>query len=228
LLLALEIGLLAGLGLVLYSVSAALQELNTSSVLARYTPPTVVALTPTALFRMASLPTSVYVDLGSPGLVPSPSDRLPNLPILVTPLPRLPVMVATATPVDTHANRIVIQAIEVDAPVIHGVGAEELKQGVGHYEGAANPGEAGNLVLAGHDDVYGEVFRDLPKLKAGDEVTVYSATGEYRYVVRGSRIVPPTDVTVLAATPGATFTLISCYPYRVDNLRIVVFGDLIG
>ena len=89
---------------------------------------------------------------------------------------------------------------------------QALKQGVDRYEGAANPGEAGNLVLGGHDDVYGEVFRDLPKLKAGDKVRVYSAMGEYRDGVRGSRIVPPAGVSVLAATQGATFTLISCYP----------------
>lgn len=135
---------------------------------------------------------------------------------------------STATPADTHAVRIVIRAIGVDAPVVHGVGADQLKLGVGHLEGAANPGEAGNLVLAGHDDVYGEVFRDLPNLKAGGEVNVYSAAGDFRYIVRGSRILAPTDVSVLAPTNSATVTLISCYPNRVDNLRIVVFGDLVG
>jgi sortase A len=228
LLLVLELGLLLGLGLVLYFANGALRELNASSAVARYAPPTAVVPTPTALIRVASLPTSAYTGIGSNWLAPSPTDWLPNLPILVTPLPPLPMMVPTPTPADAHAFRIVIQAIGVDAPVVHGVGAEALKQGVGHYEEAANPGETGNLVLAGHDDVYGEVFRDLPKLKAGDEVTVYSDRGEYRYVVRGSRIVRPNDVSVLAPTSWAAFTLISCYPYRVDNLRIVVFGDLIG
>ena len=89
----------------------------------------------------------------------------------------LPIVLLTATPANAHANRIVIQAIGVDAPVVHGVGVEALKKGVGHHEGAVNPGETGSLVLAGHDDVYGEVFRDLPKLKVGDELTVYSAQG---------------------------------------------------
>jgi sortase A len=228
LLLLLELGLLLGLGLVLYSASGTLRTLNENSAVAKYVPPTVVAPTPTALIRVASLPTSAYSSIGSNWSAPSPTDWLPNLPILVTPLPPLPIVVLTATPADAHANRIVIQAIGVDAPVVHGVGPEALKLGVGHYEGAANPGEAGNLVLAGHDDVYGEVFRNLPKLKGGDDVTVYSARGEFRYIVRGSRIVPPTDVGVLAPTAWATFTLISCYPYRVDNQRIVVFGDLIA
>ena len=217
-----------GLGLMLYSANVALRNLNANSAVAQYVPPTTVVPTATALIHVAGLPTSAYAGLGSNWVDLAPTDWLPNLPILVTPLPPLPAKVPTATPADAHANRIVIQAIGVDAPVVHGVGADALKQGVGHYEGAVNPGEAGNLVLAGHDDVYGEVFRDLPRLKTGDQVTVFSALGEFRYVVRGSRIVPPTDVSVLEPTAWATFTLISCYPYRVDDQRIVVFGDLIA
>ena len=62
--------------------------------------------------------------------------------------PACPGVLADPTPADSHAVRIVILAIAVDAPVVHGVGADEFKLGVGHYEGAANPGETGNLVLS--------------------------------------------------------------------------------
>jgi sortase (surface protein transpeptidase) len=33
---------------------------------------------------------------------------------------------------------------------------------------------------------------------------------------------------VMYPTPEATVTLISCYPYRVDTQRIVVFAELKG
>jgi sortase A len=85
----------------------------------------------------------------------------------------------------------------------------------------------GNVVLAGHNDVYGEVFRHLDQLQAGDELTLYSQTGEFRYVVHGWRIVDPADVSVLAPTPSGTVTLISCYPFRIDNQRIIIVGDLV-
>ena len=120
LLLLLELGLLVGLGLVLYSTNVALGNLTANSAVARYVPPTLVVPTPTALIRVASLPTSAYSGLGSNWVAPSPTDWLPNLPILVTPLPPLPIVVLTATPANAHANRIVIQAIGVDAPVVHG------------------------------------------------------------------------------------------------------------
>ena len=46
--------------------------------------------------------------------------------------------------------------------MVHGEGADEFKLGVGHYEGAANPGETGNLVLSlPVDDLHIVVFGDL-------------------------------------------------------------------
>jgi sortase A len=40
-------------------------------------------------------------------------------------------------------------------------------------------------------------------------------------------IVEPTFVQVLDQTPDPTITLISCYPYLVDNKRIVVKASLL-
>jgi sortase A len=44
--------------------------------------------------------------------------------------------------------------------------------------------------------------------------------------VTGSTIVAPTQVDVMAPTTAPTATLISCYPYLIDNKRIVVFAQL--
>ena len=47
-------------------------------------------------------------------------------------------------------------------------------------------------------------------------------------MVRQTQIVPPTQVDVMGATQEAVLTLISCYPYMVDNERIVVSAELQG
>jgi sortase A len=101
-----------------------------------------------------------------------------------------------------------------------------LKKGVGQHIGSANPGENGNVVLAGHDDVFGEVFRDLDKLQPGDQVILYTMQQQYIYIVTETRIVEPSQVEVMNTTNDPTVTLISCYPYMVDNKRIVVFANL--
>jgi sortase A len=114
----------------------------------------------------------------------------------------------------------------VDAPIVQGDGWEQLKKGVGQHVGSANPGEKNNIVLTAHNDVFGEIFRSLDKLKNGDEVILYTNQRSYTYVVNGSTIVEPTRVEVMAPTNQAIVTLISCYPYMVDNKRIIVTAQL--
>jgi len=130
------------------------------------------------------------------------------------------------TPGPEQAIRLQIPAIGVDAPVVQGDGWDQLKKGVGQHIGSANPGQVGNVVLSGHDDVFGEIFRDLINLQPGDQVILYTAQHQYIYVVTGSQIVEPTQVEVMAATGDPTVTLISCYPYLIDNKRIVVSAKL--
>ncbi|MGB5932780.1 MAG: sortase [Anaerolineae bacterium] len=127
-----------------------------------------------------------------------------------------------------QATHIVISAIDVDAPVVEGDGWEELKMGVGHHIGSANPGERGNMVVSGHNDVFGEVFRRLGDLGPGAEIIVYAGETPYRYLVRERRIVEPDEVSVMEPTTKATMTLITCYPYLIDTHRLVVIAELEG
>ena len=147
-----------------------------------------------------------------------PSHLLP----MVQSLANIPI--PTAAP--DQAVRLQIPAINVDAPVVQGDGWEQLKKGVGQYIGSSPPGHDGNLVLSGHDDVYGEVFRYLDRLVPGDKVVVYTQQRQFTYIVDRTVLVEPTAVEVMAPTSDPTLTLISCYPYLVNDQRIVVFARL--
>lgn len=135
--------------------------------------------------------------------------------------------VAIPTPGPDHPTRITIPAIGVDAPVVEGDGWQQLQKGVGRHMGTANPGQTGNMVLSAHNDIFGEIFRDLDRLDEGDEIFVQTTTRSFTYVVRGTRIVEPTEVSVMNPTREPTTTLISCYPYLVDSERIVVVAELL-
>ena len=65
-------------------------------------------------------------------------------------------------------------------------------------------------------------------LKPGDKVIVYTNLRSFTYIITGWELVKPTQVEVMAPTPDASITLISCHPYLVDNHRIVVKGNLVG
>ncbi len=130
------------------------------------------------------------------------------------------------TPGLEQAIRIEIPAIKIDAPVVQGDGWEQLKKGVAQHIGSADPGQSGNVVLSAHNDVYGELFRNLDQLRTGDQVMLYTQQRQYVYIVDRTEIVEPTAVEVMASTGAPTVTLISCYPYLVDKQRIVVFARL--
>jgi len=142
---------------------------------------------------------------------------------LVQSLANLPV----PTPGPEQAIQIDVPAIAVhNWPIVQGDGWDQLKKGVGQHIGSADPGQNGNVVLSGHDDVFGEVFRSLDKLQPGDQIVLYTMQQQYTYLVTETRIVEPGQVDVMNPTSDPTVTLISCYPYMVDNKRIVVFAKL--
>lgn len=179
-------------------------------------------LTPTPLINAFVLPGG-HTPPSATGGVKFNEDEIPeHLRPLVQSIANLPI--PTAGP--QQAVRLQIPAIGVDAPIVQGDTWDQLKKGVGQHLGTGNPGQAGNVVLSAHNDVFGEIFRDLDQLQPGDQIILYSMQQQYVYVVTGSQIVAPTQVEVMDATSDPTVTLISCYPYLVDNKRIVVFAKL--
>ncbi len=136
-------------------------------------------------------------------------------------------LLALPTPGPRAPTRLVIPSINVDVTVVEGDDWEQLKKGGGHHVGSADPGERGNVVISGHNDIYGEIFRYLEKVKPGNEVILYAGDQAYRYIVRAPpRIVEPDDVSVMYPTSKATVTLLTCHPYMVDTHRLVVIGEL--
>ncbi len=131
------------------------------------------------------------------------------------------------TPGPEQARRLQIPALNIDKPIVQGDDWEQLKKGVGQHIGSAQPGQVGNLVLSAHNDIYGEIFRHLDKLKPGDEIIISTERQAYHYMVRKIDVVAPTAVEVIAPTDYPSATLISCYPYLVNDKRIVVFADLV-
>ena len=214
-----EIAALVGLILVLVSSFLSLHELN-QSVKEVLTPsPTE---TPRPLIDAVVLPSGHRPPTAPGGVEPNLDeipDHLRRLVQAVTPLP-LP------TQGPEQPSRIVIKSIGVDAPIVQGDDWEQLKKGVGHHLRSANPGERGNMVLSAHNDVFGEIFRNLEKAELKDEILVYSGSRVFRYVATQKRVIEPTEVSVMYPTSDPTLTLITCYPYLVDNKRLVVIAEL--
>jgi sortase A len=140
----------------------------------------------------------------------------------------LPPDVSRPEPTDDTPLRVIIPAINVDHTIVQGVDWEALKLGVGQLPNGAVPSATDdNVVLSAHNDIYGEIFRYLDALEPGMEVQLQTRTETYTYVIRTTQIVEPDAVQVMEPQGSPMVTLISCYPYRVNTQRIVVFADRI-
>jgi sortase A len=218
-LLAVEVLAVGGLMYVFFNGANLIQRLN-AEVSAALAQPTI---SPTPLITAVVLPSGHTPPTDPGGARPNEAEIPEHLRPLQQSLANVPI----PTPGPEQAIRIQIPAINIDAPVVQGDGWEQLKQGVGQHIGSSNPGQPGNLVLSAHNDVFGELFRHLDKLQVGDEIIVYTNARAYTYVIDiETQVVEPTRVEVLAPTPTSTITLISCYPYLVNNMRIVVKASL--
>ncbi|HRQ38736.1 MAG TPA: class D sortase [Chloroflexota bacterium] len=226
-LLLVEITAVIGLLVILFNLWTTQRELNQELAVVQQAEAVGLALptaTPLPVIDLVVLPTGHrYIEGRSPEPVESGDIPAHLLPVLQAyqppPIP---------TPGPEQARVIQIPAIGVNNAVVEGAyDWEQLKRGVAHHIGSAQPGQVGNMVMAAHNDVYGAIFQHLDQLSPGDEIVVQTNQRAYTYVVTKIDIVLPTDVHVLAPTDHASATLISCYPYRINTHRIVVFADLV-
>jgi sortase A len=114
-------------------------------------------------------------------------------------------------------GRVEIGRLNLSAIVREGVDSGTLSRAVGHVPSTSLPGQSGNFAIAAHRDT---LFRALKDIHQGDLVEFQSTAGTYKYEVISTRIVKPSDVSVLrpdggevSSKPGALLTMITCYPF---------------
>lgn len=103
-----------------------------------------------------------------------------------------------------------VPRLEIEVPVFAGTDDLVLNRGVGWIAGTAQPGEVGNVGIAGHRDGF---FRPLKDIAVGDELVLETVGGATTYIVEKLHIVDPTDVWVLEPTASPGMTLVTCYPF---------------
>jgi len=123
-------------------------------------------------------------------------------------------------------TRVKIPKIGLEQVVFEGVDEETLKKGPGHYPGTANPGQRGNVGLAGHRVTYVKPFNRIDELNTGDVIVLETLDAVYEYKVVRKRVLPPDDISMLKPTTDSRLTLTTCTPkysakYRLDVQAIL-------
>ncbi len=149
-------------------------------------------------------------------------------------------------PVDQVPLRLVIPSLGVNAPVVTAsLGTTQFDGGLvyqwlapdftaaGWHYSSALLGEAGNTVINGHHNAYGEVFRDLVKLEVGDLIFIESDNGYFSYVVEEILIfrekyvsaeVRRQNARLIEPTADERLTLVTCWPYESNSNRLLIIA----
>lgn len=157
-------------------------------------------------------------------------------------------LAAEPTSVADIPTRLIIPGISLDSEIIP-IGFKTVEVGgrtaiqylvdnhrVGWHKRSAKLGQVGNTVLNGHSDVYGKIFKDLHKVKPGDELTILSNKQVYRYVITQKVIVQENGVSVeeriknvqwIAPTEDERLTMVTCI-YPGSTHRLIVIAHPVG
>lgn len=111
----------------------------------------------------------------------------------------------------SRLGRIEISQIGLTAIILEGTDERTLQRAVGHIRGTPQPGQNGNVALAGHRDTF---FRGLRNIRQDHEITLTTLSGSYRYRVEFTEVVEPKQIEVLDNAGDDTLTLVTCYPFN--------------
>jgi sortase A len=196
-------------------------------------PPSTAGPTPELLPDWTVTPTPS--EPTSPPATPIPPSPTPTLAPTATPLP----------PAENPPTRIVAPAIELDARVVP-MGWELVDQSgtmvsewivpekaAGWHMNSALPGHGENIVLSGHHNIEGKVFRYVVNLEPGDEITLYVNDIPYDYIVAEKYILKEAGMPLSVRRKNAQWimpsgderlTLVTCWPYEWpgNSHRVIV------
>lgn len=229
--------ILAGLGWGVWSWALSSREPTLTGagavVLAETAPPLTQAPapSPTSAEPSPANPTPAILPEWEPApSAPAPASSAPP-PTLPSPTPD-PTQVP---PADRPPTRIVAPSIDLDAWVVPMGWATVDRKGTpvstwivpenaaGWHENSALPGHGDNIVLSGHHNIEGKVFRYVVDLQPGDKITLYVDDTPYTYTVTEKYILKESGMPLsvrqknaqwIMPTGDERLTLVTCWPYE--------------
>lgn len=121
-----------------------------------------------------------------------------------------------------------IPTIGANYVVVKGTGTSELENGPGIYPETNFPGVPGTTAIAGHRTTWLAPFRSIGGLRPGAPVVLDMPYARFTYRVIGSRVVLPTDVSVIDPVGYSRLVLSACTPPFSASHRLIVFARLIS
>jgi sortase A len=121
--------------------------------------------------------------------------------------------------------RLISEEHNIDQIVLAGDSGSSLAFAPGMNLQAAQPGEAGTVLISGHRDTH---FRFLKNIKPEAELTLQTKEGFHRYRIEETMIVDSRTTRIDPTLGKDQLVLVTCYPFDAlevgGSMRLVLFG----
>jgi sortase A len=128
-------------------------------------------------------------------------------------------------------NKIIIPKMGVDAEILEGSSDDMLWKGIWRMPVGATPNQGGNTIITAHRYLHRppspKTFYLIDKMEIGDKITLYWSGVKYEYQVSETKIIDPSDISILHNTADDQLTIFSCTPLFTSQKRLVVIAKKI-
>ena len=156
-----------------------------------------------------------------------------------------PITVKPTTVASGIPQRITIEAIALDAPVVE-MGWQTVEKGggpvsewvvpeneAGWHINSAQPGQGSNIVISGHNNsTGGHIFGQLAELEVGDTIRILTSEDKaVTYQIKETQIVRTLGASqqtldylqqIIEPTSSERLTLITCWPSWTNTHRLII------
>ena len=126
-------------------------------------------------------------------------------------------------------GQLSISSASIQADLYFGDDSDELKNGVGLYNGSSIPGYGKTVLVAGHNHTY---FHTLGQVQIGDQITIETNYGTFFYKVTNTQVKDATDGSAYdLSSKTENLVLYTCYPFDCLGLtpeRYYVYADYLS
>ncbi len=167
----------------------------------------------------------------------------------IDPVPESAALVEVAPAPSTPLTRIVAESVNLDTPIVPVGWKQTVHNGqpinvwtvadyaAGWHQNSMLPGQGGNIVLSGHHNIKGEVFRYIVDLEPGATISLYQNEQRFDYAVVDKFIVKDKGEPDAVRRENAKWigpfnderlTLVTCWPYTNNTHRVIVIAKPVG
>lgn len=132
--------------------------------------------------------------------------------------PKVQQIVSKKTPASIQISKVNIHLPLIPAKITT-AGWETTTQGVSYLTSSPLPGTRGNSILYGHN--WPSLLGNLPKVKPGDNLTIYYSDGTMaEFKVEKTAVISPDQIGILDATEDTRITIYTCTGF-LDSQRFI-------